>query len=74
MSDTFVRGYDSVRPVSVDERRAVPALATLRAIWVMALPAACIGIWGADWVADPAYFSAHLAMIRRFASETSIVG
>jgi Ser/Thr protein kinase RdoA (MazF antagonist) len=66
----FLGGYETVRDVSEEERRALPAWATLRAIWTMAMPAQGIGIWGDDWLADPTYFAAHLDMIRRLAAET----
>src|SRR5262245_60345803 len=46
---------------------AIPALATLRAIWTMALPASPHARWGRDWLIDPTYFDAHLAMIARCA-------
>lgn len=61
-------GYETVRPTAADERSAVPPLATLRAIWTMAMPARYVGIWGDDWLRDPSYFTAHLGMIRRFAA------
>ncbi len=68
--EAFLEGYARIRPVTDEERLAVPALATLRAIWTMALPAQHVDIWGADWLADPTYFAAHLTMIRRFAAHS----
>jgi Ser/Thr protein kinase RdoA (MazF antagonist) len=64
---SFVDGYASVRVPSAAELGAIPALACLRAIWVMCLPALPSEGWGADWLGDPGYFAAHIAMIRRFA-------
>jgi Ser/Thr protein kinase RdoA (MazF antagonist) len=64
---SFVAGYSSVRALSEDELAVVPALACLRAIWVMCLPALPSEDWGAGWLADPEYVAAHLTMIRRFA-------
>lgn len=61
-------GYETIRPTAADERSAVPPLATLRAIWTMAMPARYVGIWGDDWLRDPTYFTAHLGMIRGFAA------
>lgn len=61
-------GYEQARPLSPEERASIPAWATLRAIWVMALPALPGVAWGTDWLADPAYVDAHLEMIERFAS------
>jgi Ser/Thr protein kinase RdoA (MazF antagonist) len=63
----LLRGYARVRPLSPVELRAVPALAALRAIWVMALPASPHALWGRDWLVDAEYFEAHLAMIARLA-------
>jgi Ser/Thr protein kinase RdoA (MazF antagonist) len=65
--DALLRGYTRVRPLAPEELRAIPALATLRAIWIMALPAAPQARWGRDWLVDPEYFAAHLAMIARLA-------
>lgn len=62
-----LRGYARVRPLAPVELRAMPALATLRAIWVMALPASPRALWGRDWLVDAEYFEAHLAMIARLA-------
>jgi Ser/Thr protein kinase RdoA (MazF antagonist) len=70
--DAVLRGYTQVRPLSADELRAIPALATLRAIWVMALPAAPQARWGRDWLVDPEYFAAHLAMIARMADAAQL--
>lgn len=64
----LVRGYERVRLLSPAERRAIPALAALRAVWVMALPAAPGATWGQDWLLDPEYLDAHLAMIERLAA------
>jgi Ser/Thr protein kinase RdoA (MazF antagonist) len=61
--EPFLAGYTSVRPLTSEERRAIPVLATLRAIWTMALPAAPNATWGRDWL-DAEYFEAHLQMIR----------
>jgi Ser/Thr protein kinase RdoA (MazF antagonist) len=63
----FLRGYGSVRPLGDRELAVVPALATLRAIWVMALPARPGTKWGADWLRDGSYFEAHLEAIACFA-------
>lgn len=68
--EAFLEGYAVIRPVTDQERLAVPALATLRAIWTMAMPARYVDIWGADWLADPTYFEAHLTMIHRFAARS----
>jgi homoserine kinase type II len=65
--DALLRGYEQVRALTPAERRAIPALAALRAIWVMALPAAPGTTWGQDWLLDPEYIEAHVAMIERFA-------
>jgi len=64
----LVRGYDRVRPLSPAERRVIPALAAVRAVWVMALPAAPGATWGQDWLLDPEYLGAHLGMIERLAT------
>lgn len=69
--DALLRGYEQVRALTPAERRAIPALATLRAIWVMALPAAPGTTWGQDWLADPEYIDAHVAMIERLARAAS---
>ena len=63
----LLRGYARVRPLAAEELRAVPPLATLRAIWTMALPASPEARWGQDWLIDPEYFAAHLDMIERLA-------
>jgi Ser/Thr protein kinase RdoA (MazF antagonist) len=63
----FLGGYGSVRPLGDRELGLVPALATLRALWVMALPALPGTRWGEDWLREPTYFEAHLEAISRFA-------
>jgi Ser/Thr protein kinase RdoA (MazF antagonist) len=63
----LLRGYARVRSLAAAELRAVPPLATLRAIWTMALPASPQARWGHDWLVDPDYFAAHLDMIQRLA-------
>ncbi len=63
----LLRGYARVRSLAAGELRAVPPLATLRAIWTMALPASPQATWGHDWLVDPDYFAAHLDMIQRLA-------
>lgn len=63
----LLRGYARVRPLAAVELRAVPRLATLRAIWTMALPASPEARWGQAWLVDPEYFAAHLEMIERLA-------
>lgn len=63
---------DEVAAPSVAERRAIPALAALRAVWVMALPAAPGATWGQDWLLDPEYLDAHLAMIERLAAAARV--
>jgi Ser/Thr protein kinase RdoA (MazF antagonist) len=65
--DALLRGYACVRPILPAELRAIPALATLRAIWTMSLPASPHARWGRDWLLDPEYLDAHLAMIARCA-------
>jgi Ser/Thr protein kinase RdoA (MazF antagonist) len=65
--DALLRGYEQVRALTPSERRAIPALAALRAIWVMAMPAAPGTTWGQDWLLDPEYIDAHVAMIERLA-------
>lgn len=65
--EAFLRGYEQTRRLTPSERRAIPALATLRAVWVMALPAAPGTRWGQDWLLDPAYLDAHIGMIERLA-------
>lgn len=65
-------GYGSVRPLEQHELRAIPALAVLRAIRTMAMPAlpGCEA-WGGAWLQDRAYFAAHLEMIDRLISAVS---
>jgi Ser/Thr protein kinase RdoA (MazF antagonist) len=67
--DALLAGYESVRALTSVERRVIPALATLRAIWTMALPASPISSWGQypEWL-DTEYFDAHIGMVRRLAS------
>jgi Ser/Thr protein kinase RdoA (MazF antagonist) len=69
--DALLRGYEQVRRLTAAERRAIPALATLRAIWVMALPATPGSTWGQDWLLDPEYVTAHAEMIERLARAAS---
>ncbi len=63
----LLRGYQQIRALAPAELRAIPALATLRAMWTMALPAAPGTTWGQDWLLDPEYLDAHLAMIDQLA-------
>ncbi|HEY0992134.1 MAG TPA: phosphotransferase [Kofleriaceae bacterium] len=65
--DALLRGYQQTRALGPLERQAIPALATLRAVWVMALPATPGTTWGQDWLLDPEYIDAHVAMIQRLA-------
>ena len=66
--EALLRGYEQTRVLTPSERRAIPALATLRAVWVMALPATPGTTWGQEWLLDPEYLDAHVAMIERLAS------
>ncbi|MBD2101627.1 phosphotransferase [Leptolyngbya sp. FACHB-261] len=68
--EAFLTGYQARRPLEQNELEAVPALATLRAIWTMALPAQLGVTWGTDWLTDLSYFDAHFKMIREFAERT----
>ncbi len=65
--NAFLGGYARVRPLAEAELRALPALATLRAIWTMALPASPHARWGHDWLSDAEYFAAHIEMIANLA-------
>jgi Ser/Thr protein kinase RdoA (MazF antagonist) len=65
--DAFLHGYQTTRSLQHSELAAIPALATLRAIWTMALPAQPGTRWGDDWLADISYFDAHFRMIQDFA-------
>lgn len=65
--DAFIQGYQAIRSLQPQELKAIPALATLRAIWVMALPAQPGAMWGTDWCTDRSYFNAHFKMIQDFA-------
>jgi Ser/Thr protein kinase RdoA (MazF antagonist) len=64
--EAFLHGYQAVRSLQPHELEAVPALATLRAIWVMALPAQPRVTWATDWLMDTSYFDAHFNMIQDF--------
>jgi Ser/Thr protein kinase RdoA (MazF antagonist) len=70
----MLRGYQQVRALAPAELRAIPALATLRAVWVMALPAAPGATWGQDWLLDPEYVDGHLEMIDRLSRMARSVG
>ena len=65
--EAFVRGYRRVRPLSDAAISAAPALATLRAVWVMSLPTEPGSRWGQSWLEDPEYFAAHVGLIQRYA-------
>lgn len=65
--EAFLQGYQAFRSLQQHELEAVPVLATLRAIWVMALPAQPGATWGTDWFTDLSYFDAHFKMIKAFA-------
>lgn len=65
--EAFVRGYRKVRPLADSVISAAPALATLRAVWVMALPTEPGSRWGRSWLEDPEYFAAHVGFIQRYA-------
>jgi Ser/Thr protein kinase RdoA (MazF antagonist) len=64
--EALLDGYNTVRALTPEELHAIPALATLRAIWTMALPASPISTWGRDWL-DSEYFAAHISMIKSLA-------
>jgi Ser/Thr protein kinase RdoA (MazF antagonist) len=64
--EAVLRGYEQIRTLTACERRAIPALATLRAIWVMAMPMMPGTRWGQDWL-DLDYLEAHVTMIERLA-------
>ncbi|MBD1824129.1 phosphotransferase [Cyanobacteria bacterium FACHB-DQ100] len=67
----ILQGYHTVRRLSAQELAAIPALATLRAIWVMALPAQPGATWGNDWLNDPDYIQAHLEGVEALAKVLS---
>lgn len=67
--EALLGGYNTVRSLTPEELQAIPALATLRAIWTMALPASPISSWGRDWL-DSEYFAAHISMVRSLAHAT----
>jgi Ser/Thr protein kinase RdoA (MazF antagonist) len=69
-----LRGYERVRTLAPAELRAIPAVATLRAVWVMARPAATGSTWGQDWLLDPEYIATHLGMIDRLSRMARSVG
>lgn len=48
--DAFLRGYQSVRPLSEEEMAAMPDFIKARAIWDDGDAMAMIPIWGDDWV------------------------
>jgi len=60
----FLRGYESVRALEPDERRAIPQFVTVSYIWVMALH-----VYNADLVgqllADPRFWIRKLEGLRR---------
>lgn len=64
----ILQGYNTVRRLNAQELSTVPALATLRAIWVMALPAQPSATWGNDWLNDSDYIQAHLERVEALAS------
>jgi Ser/Thr protein kinase RdoA (MazF antagonist) len=66
----ILQGYNTVRRLSARELAAIPALATLRAIWVMALPAQPGATWGNDWLNDPDYIKAHLERVEELAEKS----
>jgi Ser/Thr protein kinase RdoA (MazF antagonist) len=70
----LLRGYEQVRTLAPAELRAIPAVATLRAVWVIALPAATGSTWGQDWLLDPEYIATHLGMIDRLSRMARSVG
>lgn len=61
-----LEGYGSVRVLEVHELRAIPALAVLRAVRTMGMPAlpGC-GAWGSAWLQDRGYLQAHLERVDR---------
>jgi homoserine kinase type II len=70
--EALLRGYEQTRVLTPPERQAIPALATLRAVWVMALPAKPGTTWGQDWLLDPEYIDAHVSMIEHLASSARL--
>ncbi|MBD1847717.1 phosphotransferase [Cyanobacteria bacterium FACHB-63] len=68
--EAILQGYHTVRRVNARELAAIPALATLRAIWVMALPAQPGATWGKNWLNDPEYIQAHLERVEALAKKS----
>jgi Ser/Thr protein kinase RdoA (MazF antagonist) len=59
----LVEGYRRVRPLSDAALKTIPAMAALRAIWVMGLPAHPRSRFGRDWLSDRTYFVDHINAI-----------
>ena len=70
--DSFRRGYERGYAIDGAEQRLLKSLAMLRAVWTMSLPAQPGNTWGRDWVDDPAYWVAHMQMVRWFAGAAGI--
>ncbi len=68
----FLRGYHASHALRDLSVRELAAWAILRAIWVMALPAAQGAHWGHDWLADREYFETHIGYITKLAQASRV--
>lgn len=64
--DAFLDGYRSTGPSVEGDVGTMKAMAFLRAVWTMALPADPRADWG-DWCEDRGYWEAHLTQLRSYA-------
>ncbi len=65
---SFLRAYERVRPLSQQERAAIPRFVALRHIWLLGLHADMINIWGSLWFNEQ-YFARELRTMKAIVRE-----
>lgn len=60
-----LEGYDSVRPLTEEERQALPALVKARQIWLMGTHTAYIDIVGDAWLGD-GYWDSNFGYLKQW--------
>jgi Ser/Thr protein kinase RdoA (MazF antagonist) len=66
LAAAFLRGYEAVRALQPDERRALPLFVPVSAIWVMALYVYNADLVG-DLLRDPGFWARKMAALERLA-------
>jgi Ser/Thr protein kinase RdoA (MazF antagonist) len=70
MWEAALAGYESVRPLALEERAALPALVKIRHLWLMGSHVLCTNHLGDAWLNDM-YWERHLELLKSFDEEAT---